>query len=385
MESVGHGHAAMMTDIVLAGMLERYRRQDCVILAYVDCVEGIGRGDHLLMQFLAGTYAHLHLRYAGGDGRGHVLDVVRRNLRDEDLAAEMMLDGPEHTVYTGLQRDVEARHAHVGDWDALRAAVALADEEGDHAAARTHHVAVAHHGEAYRAVTLDIVGGGEEFVARQLGGSVKIDRGARLVGGERHHMPDSGLERGVYHVLRSVDVGLDALLRVVLGCVHLLDGGGVDDYVDALAGALQALAVADIPYEEPQLRILVVRIFLLEFELFELIAGIDHYALHPRIAAKYGLNKLFSERTGSTGDQYRFIVQHCFILVNQVPLILRPEGYIVKPDNMYFGSHHFVNHEGIEDHAEEECNPGPHLGGAGIVVGENPAVLAFLVGVETAR
>ena len=126
-------------------------------------------------------------------------------------------------------------------------------------------------------------------------------------------MADACLQSGVYHVLRSVDIGLDAFLGVILGGIHLLDGGGMDNHVDALTGALQTLAVAYIADEKPQLRILVIRIFLLEFELFELIAGINHYALHPRIAAKYCLNKLFSERTGPAGDQYRLIVQHCLI------------------------------------------------------------------------
>ena len=77
---------------------------------------------------------------------------------------------------------------------------------------------------------------------------------------------------GVDDVLGAVDIGLDALLGVILGRVDLLDGGGVYYHVDALACTFQALAVADVADEEPQLRVPVVRVFLLELKLLELVA-----------------------------------------------------------------------------------------------------------------
>jgi hypothetical protein len=46
----------------------------------------------------------------------------------------------------------------------------------------------------------------------------------------------------------------------------------MDYHVYTLAGADQTLAVAHVADEEPQLRILIVRIFLFELELFEFIA-----------------------------------------------------------------------------------------------------------------
>ena len=130
-----------------------------------------------------------------------------------------------------------------------------------------------------------------------------VDRGAGLVGGEGHHVAHAGLEGGVDHVLGAVDIGLDALLRVIFGGVYLLDGGGVDDHVDALAGPAQAFAVAHVADEEAQLRIFVVGIFLFQLKLFELVARIDHDPFHVGISAKDRLNKFFTERTGASGDQ----------------------------------------------------------------------------------
>lgn len=62
MEAVGNRHAAMMGYVVLACMLERHGGQDCVISAYVDGVERIGGCNHLLVELLARTDTHLHLR-----------------------------------------------------------------------------------------------------------------------------------------------------------------------------------------------------------------------------------------------------------------------------------------------------------------------------------
>ena len=58
--------------------------------------------------------------------------------------------------------------------------------------------------------------------------------------------------RRVDHVLRAEDVGLDGLERVVLGGRHLLERGRVDDDVDAVEGAVQALAIAHVAEEVAQ-------------------------------------------------------------------------------------------------------------------------------------
>ena len=304
MEAVGHGHAVMVRDIVLARVLERHRGEDGVIVADVDGVERVGGGDHFLVEFLAGAYADLHLRQRGGDGRGHVGDVVGGNLRDEDLAAEMVADRPEHEVDARFERDVESRHAHVGDGQLGGSGVAAGDEEGDHAAARAHHVAVSHHAELHRVVALDVVGGREEFVAGELGCAVEVDRGAGLVGREGHDVLHARGEGGVDDVLGAVHIGLDAFLGIVFGGVDLLDGRGVDDHVDALAGADQTFAVAHVADEESQLGILVVGVFLLELELLEFVARVNHDALHVGIPAQDDLDEFLAERACAARDEY---------------------------------------------------------------------------------
>ncbi len=93
----------------------------------------------------------------------------------------MMLDSPQHKIDACLKRDIEAGHPHVGDRETRGATVPLADEERNHTATRTHHIAVTYHGETHRAISLDIVGGGESFVAGKLRRSVEVYRSTRLV------------------------------------------------------------------------------------------------------------------------------------------------------------------------------------------------------------
>ena len=110
----------------------------------------------------------------------------------------------------------------------------LAEERHDRAA-RADHVAVAHDGEAGPVAARDVVGGDEQLVGDELGRAVEVDRVGRLVGGERDHLLDVVRQRRVDDVLRAMDVGLDALQRVVFGRRHLLERRGVDHEVDAVA------------------------------------------------------------------------------------------------------------------------------------------------------
>ena len=92
-------------------------------------------------------------------------------------------------------------------------------------------------------------------------------------------------------MLRTADVGLDALHRVVLGSRHLLDGGGVDDVVDSLHGHHQALLVADVAEEIAHAR----RIEdLLHLELLELVAREDYEPLRLR-GLKYAPDEALAE------------------------------------------------------------------------------------------
>ena len=300
----------MMVDIILASVIERHRREDGIISAYVDSVESIGGGDHLLMKLFAGTDTHLNLWEVGSDGCGYILDMIRGDLGDKDFAAEMMFDSPEHEIDAGLERDIETSHPHISDRQLLGPGIATADEEWDYTATRAHDISISHDAEFHGVITLDIVGGSEELIAGELGSAIKIDGCASLVGGKSHDMLHTSGECCIDHILSAMNIGLDTLLGVVLGSVDLLDGGGMDYDIDALASANQTLAVAHIADKESQLRILIVRILLLEFELLEFIARIYDNSLHIGITAEDHLHELLTKRAGATRDQNRLIIKH---------------------------------------------------------------------------
>ena len=117
-------------------------------------------------------------------------------------------------------------------------------------------------------------------------------------------MLHSGGKSGIDDILRTVDIGLDALFGIILRRIDLLYGRGVDDHVNALTGADKTLPVADISYKESELRIFVMRIFLFEFVLFEFIARINHYPLHIGITAQNNLYEFFTERACTARYEY---------------------------------------------------------------------------------
>ncbi len=159
-------------------------------------------------------------------------------------------------------------------------------------------------------VAAEVVGGDEQLVARELGGAVEVDRAGGLVGGERDHALHAAVDRCLDHVLRAEDVGLDRLERVVLAHRHLLERRGVDHHVDVLHRTVEAVAVAHVADEEPQLRVLVVRERLLHLELLELVSRVHDHSANARIAVEDGADELLAEGTGSSGDKDGLAVEH---------------------------------------------------------------------------
>ncbi len=103
-----------------------------------------------------------------------------------------------------------------------------------------------------------------------------------------------------------MNVGLDALHRVVFGGRHLLEGGGVNHVVHALHGLSQPVAVAHVTNEVAHA---VLRELLLHLRLLELVAGVDDEL--PRAEAIQDRpNVLLPERSGATGDQNALVVEH---------------------------------------------------------------------------
>src|SRR5699024_5429041 len=147
-------------------------------------------------------------------------------------------------------------------------------------------------------------------VGSELGGAIKIDGGTCLVGRKGHHMLYTGGKSNLYHILRTVYIGFDALFGIVFSGIHLLDGGCMDNHVHSFASPRQTFEVTDITDKETQLRILMTGIFLFQLKLLQLIAGVNNDFLYLRIITENGFHKLLSEGTRSSGNQYRFIVKH---------------------------------------------------------------------------
>ena len=95
-------------------------------------------------------------------------------------------------------------------------------KKGNDGAAASRHVAVADDGKADVLRPRVGVGRDEELVGNQLGSAVKIHRVHRLVGGERHHLLYAAVQTCVDHILRSVDIGLNGLVGIVLAGGNLL-------------------------------------------------------------------------------------------------------------------------------------------------------------------
>ena len=175
------------------------------------------------------------------------------------------------------------------------------EEERNHAAAAADDVAVAHAAEARDAAAAVGVGRDEQLVGAQLARAVQIDRVGRLVGAERDDLRHARVERGVDDVLRANHVRLDELERVVFGRGHLLERRRVNDDVDALERAPEAVAIAHVAEKETQARI--VREPPRHLALLHLVAAEHDEPLRVRVLQR-DRHELLAERSGATGDEH---------------------------------------------------------------------------------
>jgi hypothetical protein len=83
-----------------------------------------------------------------------------------------------------------------------------------------------------------------------------------------------GSQGGLDDILGTEDVGFDALEGVVFCSGHLLEGGGMDDDVDAFHGHAEAGGVSDIADEKAD-GVGVEERVLGHLELFEFVAGVE--------------------------------------------------------------------------------------------------------------
>ena len=225
-----------------------------VVAAHVLGAQALLAGHEGLVELLAVAGADDLGAHTAEDllhGLGEVADGRRRRLLYEQVAGVGVLEGELHQVDGLVKVHEEAGHVGVGDRQRLALPDAV-DEQRDDRAARAHDVAVA--GAADGGAAGAVAGVGvDDGLHHGLGLAHGVDGVCGLVGGQAHDAVDALLDRGVEHVVRADDVGAHGLHGEELAGGNLLEGGGMEDVVNAVHGVAHRLGVADVADEEADL------------------------------------------------------------------------------------------------------------------------------------
>ena len=238
-----------------------------------------------------------------GQSRRHRIGEVdhphRRDLGDEHLASDHVVEREEHEVDGLLEGDPEARHALVGDREA--ALTHLLAEDGDDRSSRTDHVSVPDAGESRLGERRVRVALHDDLLCTQLRGAVQVHRVHGLVGGERHHLLHARVDGSVDHVLCAEHVRAHGFERVVLTRRHLLHGRGVDDDVGSLRRSGHAGPITDVADQEADLAVAEAAEHL---RLLQLVARVHpHHRIGP--VAGHSSRERVTEGAGPAGEQNR--------------------------------------------------------------------------------
>ena len=256
---------------------ETDRRQDDEVLVELDRVERVDRRDHLLVQFFTGPDADDFEACLGRDRLDEVHDSVRRNPRHEQFSAPHPFEARQDEVDALLQRQVETRHALIGDRkDSARAPL---EKKWNDRSAAPEHVSVPHDRERDVALAAAVVGRHEELVGRELARAVQIDRRSGFIRAERDHPLHSSRDGCVDHVLGAENVRLDHFERVVLGSRHLLQRRRVNHDVDAFHRLTKPSFIANVADDVVHHLVAFAEgRAVLHVELLELVAAVNHDA-----------------------------------------------------------------------------------------------------------
>jgi hypothetical protein len=148
-------------------------------------------------------------------------------------------------------------------------------------------------------VTTQVVGGNEKFIGAKFGGAVEVNRSSGFVGGEGYNLTDFHVDTGLDDILRSEDVGFDALKRVVFGHRNLFESGSVNHGVHAVQSVRKPVSVANVTNEKAQT---LIRELLGHFILLEFIPRVDDHPLDIGIPKEAG-NAAVAKGSGPAGDK----------------------------------------------------------------------------------
>jgi hypothetical protein len=116
------------------------------------------------------------------------------------------------------------------------------------------HIAEPARGKDRAAVPALHVGGGDQALGHQLRRTHDVGRVHCLVGRSEEEPFHSGRQRGLDHVLRPDDIGLDRRTWRPLAEPDMLEGRGMNDDVHPFHQSRQALQVADVGQHEVEMR-----------------------------------------------------------------------------------------------------------------------------------
>ncbi len=238
------------------------------------------------------------------------------SLLDEDVAVLAVLEGEEHQVNRLLEAHYEAGHLGFGEGDGV-ALADLVDPEGYDAAAGAHHVAVT--GAADLGVAAHSGLGHCNLLFDGFGDAHGVDGIGGFVGGEADDAFHSGVDGGVERIVCADDVGLDGFHREEFAARYLLEGGGVEDVIDALHGVLKGALVAHVAYVELDfigyfghacLEVVAHIVLLL------LVAGEDTYLAY--VCAEEPVQHCVAETARATSNQKHFVFENTHIVIDVV-------------------------------------------------------------------
>ena len=124
--------------------------------------------------------------------------------------------------------------------------MALLQEYRDNRSAAANDIAIAGAAEtglpaAGIGIALD-----KQFLRAEFCHTVKVDGVDGFIGTDRKDLFHAAVQRGIDHVLRTENIGLDRFKRIVLTGRDLLQSGGMDNNIHTLEGPLQPIKIPDI-------------------------------------------------------------------------------------------------------------------------------------------
>jgi hypothetical protein len=157
-----------------------------------------------------------------------------------------------------------------------------------------------------RTRTGDIVGRDEYLVGDQLACAVEIERTASLVRRKRYYLLYPAIQRGTYDVVGAVDVGMNALHRVVFRDRHMLERRRMHDDIRLPHRHLQSREIPDVSDIETHARIVVAP---RHHHLLVLIARVHDNFLRLSRGQQIADQRV-AERARASRYKYRLSVQH---------------------------------------------------------------------------